>query len=144
VNGVAQHQLAARKQLEIFNRDVVFLLVFERDDMPWRNGTVSLLPGQDVDPYPVARRVSGIGNLALEVAVFADPRRADGLPSLRFPAGFELSLGHPPRSPSGPAQSFVRRCMARSEPRPRTDIVSSTQTAGFRTSEIGCRLFQTQ
>jgi hypothetical protein len=60
VDGVAQHKFAARKQLEIFERGVVFLPVLERDDLSRRNGPVSLLPSQDVDANPVTRRVSGV------------------------------------------------------------------------------------
>lgn len=102
MDGVAQHQLAARKQLEVFERGVVFLPVLERDDVTRRYGAMSLLPCEDVDPDPVSRRISGVGDFALQVAVFADPCCTDGFPGLRLLARFELRLSHPPRSPSRP------------------------------------------
>jgi hypothetical protein len=60
MDGVALHQLVAREQFEVLECRIVFLLVLERDDVTTWYGAVSLLPGQDVDPDPVSRRVSGV------------------------------------------------------------------------------------
>ena len=60
MDGVALHQFATREQFEVFECRIVFLLVLERDDVTTWYGAVSLLPGQDVDPDPVSRRVSGV------------------------------------------------------------------------------------
>jgi hypothetical protein len=60
MDGVALHQFATREQFEVFECRIVFPLVLERDDVTRWDRAASLLPCQDVDPDPVARRVSGV------------------------------------------------------------------------------------
>src|SRR3990167_4260872 len=106
VNRVPGHELPARDQFQVAERDVLFVAVLEHHALPAQNPAMRLPPEQDVLADPVARRVAGVGNFFLEVAIH-QPSRTDRAPGLRPLAFLESRLDRP--AASGPAlPSFIK------------------------------------
>ena len=142
VDRVPGHQLPARDEFQIPKRDVLPIAILEPHTLPSRRPAMRFPPKQDVLADPIARRVSGVGNFFLEVAIH-QPSRTDRPPGLRALALLESRLDR--LAASGPAlHSLVERNVPLRESTLRADVVSATQPAGVRTGQVRGALVEAQ
>ena len=144
VDAVPPHVFASRDKLQILQPDVLFVPVLEAQAMARRDGPVRLLPEQNVNANPIARRVAGCSHLLLQVAIHR-ARGADGyvFPSGRALALFELCF----RGPSARLPTFhpfVGGDVPGLEAVRCSHVVAAAQAVGRRTRQVGRALFQPQ
>lgn len=106
--------LLTAEQLEIRERAVLFVAVFEPDAMPIRYRAVRVLPYPLMDELPIFARASEacawfIRDLPAKISVRSHHDRTDRLPGVRELPFFKLSLLHASATdrPTRPAQSLV-------------------------------------
>ena len=142
MDGVSPHVFASRDKLKILQPNVLFVSVLEAQAMARRDLPVRLLPEQDVNGNPIARRVAGYTHLLLQVAIH-QARGADGYV---FPPDRALALLEPgcDRPPAGaPAlQPLVEGDVPGHEAVRCPYVVAAPQAAGRRTRQVGRTLFQ--
>ena len=141
MDGVAPHVFAPRDNFKILQPDILFVSVLEAQAMAGRDGPVRLLPEQDVNANPIARRVAGIRHLLSQIPVRVREDGPDGFPGMRPPALLELCFRGPAaRLPT--FYPFVRGDVPGLEAVRCPHVVAAAQAAGRRARHVGRALFQ--